>query len=223
VSNPLSWQSCEHHFASARLVHYRSECSGDAQRAMQLYEWNTAMSAAFWESLSYLEVALRNAIDRQMQVIHLRKGRSGHWIFDDAREFGRDAQGHKKHAYPYQDVATAISRVYQNKKPVNAGQVISEISFGFWHQLLSKKQLRIWPDLAAAFPASPNRNQATIHDPVSRLRNIRNRIGHHHRIWSLNIAAHYRDILTVAGYIEPQLATWIDNRSRVAETLQARP
>lgn len=89
----MSWQSCEYHFGSAGLVHYLTECSSDQQRAMALYEWNAAISAAFWESLSYLEVALSNAIDRQMQAIHVRKGRPGHWSFDDAQELGRDARG----------------------------------------------------------------------------------------------------------------------------------
>ncbi|ORW48939.1 hypothetical protein AWB89_05225 [Mycobacterium paraense] len=219
----MSWPSFEHHFASARLVHYLGECSGDHQRAMELYEWNTAVSAAFWESLGYLEVALRNALDRQMQALHLSKGRPSHWIFDDARELGRDAQGAGKHNYPYQHVATAISRVRQNKKRVTPGQIISEISFGFWHQLVSKRQVRIWPNLVAAFPFSPNRSQATVHDPISRLRTVRNRIGHHHRIWSLDMAAHYADILTVAGYIDPELAAWIDGCSRFHGTLAKRP
>lgn len=129
---------------------------------MALYEWNAAISAAFWESLCYLEVALRNAIDRQMQAIHVGKGRSGHWIFDDAREFGRDARGTDRHNHPYQDVASAIGRVQRNKKQVTPCQVISEISFGFWHQLVSKRQVRFWPDLVAAFPHSPNRPFTTL-------------------------------------------------------------
>lgn len=222
-NNPMPWQSCEQHFATARLAHYLAECSNDQQRAMALYEWNAVISAALWESLSHLEVAFRNAIDRQMQAIHTSKGRPSHWIFDDARELGRDAYGTGKHNYPYQDVATAIARVRRNKKRVTPGQVISEISFGFWHQLVSKRQVRLWPNLVAAFPNSPNRSQATVRDPVSRLRTIRNRIGHHHRIWSQDVRARYRDILTIAGYIDTQLATWIDGCSRVHATLEQRP
>ena len=53
---------------------------------MRLYEWNAAVSAAFWESLSFLEVGLRNAIDSELTSIHEGKGRAGHWIFDDAKE-----------------------------------------------------------------------------------------------------------------------------------------
>jgi hypothetical protein len=223
VVNIVPWSFYDRHFAAARLQHYLTECGGDHAAAMELYDWNAAVSAAFWESLSFLEVALRNAIDREMSTIHARKGRAGPWIFDDARELGRDANGPSRHKQPYVDVATAIYRVRTNNMPVSAGQVISELSFGFWHQMVSKRQSFLWPDLVAAFPHSPNRNQATVHDPVARLRNFRNRIGHHHRIWSFDIAGRYTDILTVAGYLDVDLATWIDDRSRVTQLLALRP
>jgi hypothetical protein len=221
--NSQPWSFYEHHFAAARLNHYLAECGNDHATAMKLYDWNTAVSAAFWESLSFLEVALRNAIDREMTIIHAKKGRSGHWIFDDARELGRDAAGRNKHKQPYTDVSTAIGRVRRNSMQISSGQVISELSFGFWHQMVSKGQLFLWPDLVAAFPNSPNRSQATIQDPVSRLRDFRNRIGHHHRIWSIDIAARYADVLLVAGYLDVDLAPWIDSRSRVAHLLAQKP
>lgn len=219
----MGWRSSEQHFAPARLQHYLTACNNDRQHAMQLYEWNASLSAAFWESLSYFEVALRNAIDDRMKQTHAAKGRSGHWIFDDAREFGRDVKGPNKHAHPYEDVHTAVRRVRSNNKKLTPGQVISEVSFGFWHQMVSKRQVKFWPDLVAAFPHTPNRSQATVHDPVSRLRDIRNRIGHHHRIWAMNVSDRYTDMLTVAGYIDPDLRAWIDSRSAVQSVLAGRP
>lgn len=50
---------------------------------MELYRWNVAVSGAFWPSLAYFEVAMRNAPDERMSVRHAAHGRSGHWIFDD--------------------------------------------------------------------------------------------------------------------------------------------
>ncbi|MFB2586688.1 hypothetical protein [Herbiconiux liukaitaii] len=189
---------------------------------MLLYDWNTEISAAFWESLAYLEVALRNALDNRMTQMHAAKGRPGHWIFDDARELGRDGRGPNRHKYPYEDIATAIRRVRTNRQPVDPGQIISEISFGFWHQMVSSRQRFLWPDLVAAFPGSPDRRQSTVHDPIAGLRAFRNRIGHHHRIWSLDIPARYADLLTVAGYLDVDLPGWIDTRSRVTAVLAAR-
>lgn len=221
--NSPEWAFYERHFTEARLQHYLAECRGDAEAAMRLYEWNMSVSAAFWESLSILEVAMRNAIDREMASIHSNKRRSGYWIFDDRRELGRDAMGVNRHKQPYADVASAIFRVRSNNMPVDPGQVISELPFGFWHQMVSKRQLFLWPDLVAAFPNSPNRSQATVHDPVARLRTLRNRIGHHHRIWSHDVGGRFADILTVAGYLDEDLATWIGDRSRVTHLLAVRP
>jgi hypothetical protein len=72
--NSTPWSFYERHFSAARLQHYLAERGDDQGAAMRLYDWNAAMSAALWESLSFLEVALRNAIDRQMTLIHARKG-----------------------------------------------------------------------------------------------------------------------------------------------------
>ncbi|PPF18311.1 hypothetical protein C5B95_11950 [Rathayibacter sp. AY1A7] len=221
--NASDWPFYEQHFAAARLRHYLTDSSGDHTRAVALYEWNTATSAAFWESLSYLEVALRNAINARMTVIHATKMRPGHWIFDDARELGRDARGPGRHNQPYTDVQTAIDRVRRNGMPLDPGQIISEISFGFWHQMVSRARRALWPDLAAAFPYAPNRSQATIHDPTARLRALRNRIGHHHRIWALDLTARYNDILDITGSIDPDLRTWIGARTRIPTMLNNRP
>ena len=218
-----NWQAYELHFGQPRLRQYLMSCAGDQQRAMELYRWNTATSAIFWESFTYFEVAFRNAVDRRMCDRHLQLGRSQHWIFDDVCELGRDARGAGKHNQPYVDLEEAKRRVRRNKKSLDAGQIISEVSFGFWHQLVSRKQMFLWPDLASAFPHAPDRRQETVHDPVSRLREFRNRIGHHHRIWSEDIPGRYEDLLGVASFLDPDLRTFIDRHSRVPTMLAHRP
>lgn len=103
------------------------------------------------------------------------------------------------------------------------GQVISEVSFGFGHQLVSRHQMFLWPDLAGAFPHAPNRDQPTIQHPVAQVREFRNRLGHHHRVWSEDVQACYNDLLTVAGYIDCDLKVFIDQRSLVPGLLKAQP
>lgn len=224
MGNSETWDFFEGHFGQARLRHYLDECDGNTRQAMQLYGWNAELSAAFWEPLGHLEVALRNTVDRQMTARHDALHRSGHWIFDDAQELGRDrGRGNYKHAYPYVDINTAIGRVKKNEKPLSPGQVISEISFGFWHQMVSKSQMFLWPDIASGFPYMKGRSQVPVRDIVSSLRDFRNRVGHHHRIWALGVSEKYDQILTLAGYIDPSLAAWIDQQSRVSEVIARRP
>lgn len=223
MSNAYPWSWYETRLSTARLAYYLTEVGGDHSKAIALYEWNASVSAAFWEEFSYFEVAFRNALDARMVARHAALGRTGHWIFDDAREFGRDARGVGYHDQPYRDVAEAIRRVRVNRKPTDPGQVISEISFGFWHQLVSKRHLGLWPDLASGFPNAPRRDQTLVREPVARLRDFRNRIGHHHRIWSLDIARCDDDLLTVAGYIDTNLRRWIESTSRMSALLATRP
>ena len=81
----------------------------------------------------------------------------------------------------------------------------------------------LWPDLASAFPHPPNRDQSTIQQPVAQLREFRNRLGHHHRVWSEDVQARYNDLLAVASYIDPDLRPFINERSTVPELITTQP
>jgi hypothetical protein len=217
------WALYERNFSAERLAHYLTASQGDRGQAMALYRWNAEISAAFLVPLGYLEVAFRNALDRQMTARQQRLGGHRHWVFVDAHQLGRDANGPGRHTQPYADIAAAIRHVQANRKPVDAEQVISELPFGFWHQLVSRRHTFLWPDLARGFPHAPSRSPLPIRDRFSRLRTLRNRIGHHHRVWAVNLTARYIDILELAACIDPGLAAWIDSNSAVSEVLAERP
>ena len=53
-------------FSPERMGTYLRDVQGDRKKALHLYTWNTAISAAFYEPLQGLEVALRNAMHRQL-------------------------------------------------------------------------------------------------------------------------------------------------------------
>jgi len=48
--------------SAARLSTYVDGCAGDLGAAVRLYAWNAAVSAALWQPLGHVEVALRNAM-----------------------------------------------------------------------------------------------------------------------------------------------------------------
>lgn len=217
------WMLMCRHFSDERLRLYLAEAQGDEASAAQLYQWNSRCSAEFWEGLGYFEVALRNALDARMVLRQQQTHTPEHWIFDDARQLGRDARGTGRHAYPYQDIATAIRRVQANGKPLDPAQIISELPFGFWHQLVARKQMFLWPDLAGAFAHAPSRSQAPVRNRLARLRVLRNRIGHHHRIWSLDLEDRWNDLLVLTGWIDPELRRWIEVNTDVQAVITARP
>jgi hypothetical protein len=55
-------QALETSLSPERMATYVAATEGDREKALRLYTWNTAASAAFYGPLQGLEVALRNAM-----------------------------------------------------------------------------------------------------------------------------------------------------------------
>ncbi len=169
------WTLTRRHFSDERLHLYLVEAQGDADAAARLYQWNSRCSAVIWEALGYLEVSLRNALDARMTLRQRNRGQPRHWTFDDTRQLGRDSREAGCHAHPYQDIAAAIRRVQANNKPLDPAQIISELPVGFWHQLVARRQMFLWPDLAAAFNHAPTRSPVPVRERLVLMRDLRNR------------------------------------------------
>jgi hypothetical protein len=214
---PSDRQLSRHHlerlFSAERLRPYLEHC-GDLSAAIELYRWNAAITAALWEPIGHLEVALRNALTGRLAARHLRLGRPGSWLDDPARELTGRAR---------LDIAAARERVRQKRKRASDGQTISELSFGFWRFLVAKRLTGLWPDLAGGFPHAPDRGLRTVEVPLARLHVFRNRLAHHQRVWIHAPEERYEDLMLLAGYIDPALPGWIAATSKVPETLAARP
>jgi hypothetical protein len=211
---PISRQRLERLFSSERLSTYVAERGGDFDAAVELYRWNAAVTAAFWEPIGHLEVALRNALSAQLANRHHSLGRDGSWLDDPGGDLTPRARD---------DIAAARVRVRQKGKQASEGQTISELSFGFWRFLITKKLTGLWPDLASAFPDAPDRRRETVEEPLARLHDFRNRLAHHQRIWNRDPAARFDDLLAIAGYIDPALPAWISSTDTVREVLRCQP
>ena len=214
ADTPISRQQLERLFSAGRLSTYVAQCSDDFDAAVKLYRWNAAVTAAFWEPIGHLEVALRNALSTQLADRHRRLGRNGSWLDDPNCDLTPRARD---------DIAAARSRVRQKGKRASEGQTISELSLGFWRFLITKKLTGLWPNLASAFPDAPDRRRETVEEPLARLHDFRNRLAHHQRIWNRDPAARFDDLLTLAGYIDSALPKWIASAGNVRHTLSAQP
>lgn len=207
----------------ARFQPYLKDAHGDRVRALALYEWNSQLAAALWRDLGHLEVFLRNALDAQMQARHMRLGRVGDWLDDPAQELGRDPRPKGRHQQPYREIASARTRVRNNNKQPSHDQILSETTFGLWHQLVAAKQRFLWPDLANAFPHAPTRSHHHVATPLARLRSLRNRIAHHHRIVAVDISGRLADVLELLAYIDPDVRDWVQANSDVPRVKALRP
>jgi len=182
---------------------------GTPDGAVELYEWNLAISAAMFETLGAMEVILRNAFHRELAARHLERGR---WL---------DGKGR-------QDIATARERATGwGKQPELEGKVLAELSFGFWRYLVAKRyQTTAWPALQNTFvlhPAAPSAPRAEIEDRMQRIHVLRNRIAHHEPVFRRNLNHDYADMLTLVTWISTEGTAWVESLSRVPALIAARP
>jgi hypothetical protein len=72
----LSPSALKRLFSAERLSAYVDHCGGDFAAAVEMYRWNSAITAAFWEPIGQLEVALRNTLDERLAARHRRLERA---------------------------------------------------------------------------------------------------------------------------------------------------
>src|SRR5450759_3943773 len=113
ASQPISQPDLERLFSAERLSTYLAHCDGDFAAAVELYRWNSAITAAFWEPIGHLEVALRNTLDDRLAARHQRLDRPGSWLDDPEQELSDRAR---------LDIASARDRVRQKGKRASDGQ-----------------------------------------------------------------------------------------------------
>ena len=217
MSQRSNWEILNATFGSSRMAAYVLESNGNQDKAVELYVWNSRVSASLWELLGYVEVGLRNLISARIQILHEVAGGKNHWLL------AQDENVLNLRANWIQGINEARRRVNENRKEVTGEQILSELTFGFWHQLVSKKAASIWPDIASGFKGLPARDQSQVADLVESLRQLRNRIGHHHRVWNLDLNMHLGQILTLAHFIDPELSAWINELEESSALIGSRP
>ncbi len=210
--------------SASRFATYLTVSGGCRERALDLYEWNARLSAAFLHDLSHLEVGLRNACDRELTSAVVAA--DTHWtdpatllmLFPVVSRHNRDAN-----AIPRSNVERArkSATTARNSPPV-PGKTVAEIMFGFWTYLFSDlHEKTIWvPYLHKAFPPGTDRNQ--LNATLASLRDFRNRIAHHEHILS-GSEAERRRIVSVVRLLSPDALAHLVNNSEVSKILAERP
>lgn len=202
-------------FSSERIEAYRNRINGDENNDLFVhYAWNIALSESLYPSIQILEIVLRNSINRAM-----------------SQEFGRVDW------YDAENIITLRERDKVNKakkslavmgKPIEAGRVVAELSFGFWTALMDRRYEQVlWRKLIKpCFPYMPRhlRTRKNILGRFEKIRRLRNRIFHHEPIWFWeNLENQHKDILEAISWIEPaarDFVTIIDRFPSVYKTGQ---
>jgi len=183
----------------ARMRPYLAATEWHWGRALELYDWNATVSAAFFESVHYLEVGLRNSIDTTLRDV-LGNG----WLSPTSRVLTARSRS---------TVRTAVVRA--GGPHAAHGKVVAELPFGFWWSLFADEYNRqLWqPALVHAFTGNVRRRR--LHTELNEIRRLRNRIAHHEPIHTRDLDADFARVVDVAERLAPALARHILETSRV--------
>ena len=216
MSSPrLPPAALQRHLSAPRLAPYVAACRGDLDRAVDLYRWNAAVAAAFWEVVGHGEIILRNAIHDALTERHGRSRAPGEWFDDPRRELEPRA---------LEDIAAARRRASRTSANPPPGKIVAELSFGFWRYLLARRYApTLWPAIRHSFPHLPRGGRNDLERAVIRLHLLRNRIAHHEPLLRENLPARHADLAYLLDAISPEVRAWALDDDRLAMLLSVRP
>lgn len=213
-------ESLKRCLSADRMGKYLRAAQGNLSNALALYNWNTAVCAAFYGPLQWLEVTLRNSIDHCLAETY-----GNAWYFHSQARFDHVCR---------RQVNEARDRLKRNDQAITRSRMIAAFSFGFWVTLLGRGgmlsakgakanfEMTLWrPALHKAFPNRPGLARKQAYQPLHYLRTFRNQIAHHEAIFERDLRRDYDKIIRVTGWISPEARGWIEEHSRVLELLDA--
>ena len=180
----------------------------DESRAVKHYQSNIKLTEAFYTSLSVLEVALRNALSRELKTM---TGRDEWYVI-----FANTPGLTKLNKY----ITQATKQIVGRHEQITTSKIIAELTLGFWVSLLNAEYERLlWKDLRRAFPYIPkkDRKRKNVSAPLNRFRAFRNRVFHNESIcWNMKKVQEIHDeLLLVLEWINKDLPEWLTEIDRL--------
>jgi hypothetical protein len=198
--------------------------SNDRAVALELYAWSARTSAAVFETLGHLEVLLRNALDACLREHRQEAERGIPWFMLPTAGADHVAEAvevvrQRLRAQEQSAQGSTSRRAIRESRD----QIVAGLSFGFWSGLLGPKYDELWREcLYRAFPQSSGRRK-DVAVALERIRKLRNRLAHHDSMINVDVPFEVRQIIEVARYINPDVATWLEEQSRAMEIYAERP
>ena len=185
-----------------RLDAYRRRgSSSDYAELFAHYAWNMTLSENLYTPLQCLEVSLRNSIHDAATAYF----KTDTW-FDIPSVL---------HPPEINKVQEAKSTILKGKKPLDAGRIIPELTFGFWTSLFDVRYEKVlWPWLLKpVVPSMPRqlRIRKNLSKRLNRIRTLRNRIFHHEPIWHWHdLQSQHDDIVEAIAWVSPTMKAFVE-------------
>ncbi|MDY0985660.1 hypothetical protein SOM10_17300 [Microbacterium sp. CFBP9023] len=203
-----------------RFDEYLVAANHDPKAARELYEWNISVSAAFFELISHVEVALRNAVDAVLRPLEVAESarvsfKHGWWFGSPTFMTEHDLNYYRT---AWNHLGTKAERATRDK-------VFASTTFGIWDAVFGPSYDELFRrHLVYAFPhRSQGFKRKTVQTNVLALRNLRNRIAHHQAIFDLPLEERFEQAMDLLRWIDPNLESWVAGLCRVPQILDHRP
>lgn len=202
--------------SAPRFERYSRRYAGRSDLAARLYAWNTELTTAFWGPVGCLEVFVRNAVHDS-----LRRGRRDDWWNDPSvRLLDRERRA-------VDDAVRTLNR--RGEPDPSLDRVVAATSFGLWVGLtdggvprdpLWSYETTLWqPRIVHAFPGLGHVRRKQLHRRLDEVRRFRNRLAHHEPIHEAPVEQIRDDLITIAGFIDPDAAALISGAHRIDAVL----
>jgi hypothetical protein len=185
----------------ARLFPYMKAAQADLSMAIQLYEYNSLLSAGLYGVLQALEIAFRNSSLNKTLTAEIAPD----WCDRSPLRAGE-----------IKSVKEAKDKIIRRNEAITPGRVVAELNFGFWTFLVSSEYEKIlWvPHLHKAFPYLYKPDRDSVFLRFKSIKGLRNAIAHHEPILNRNLSRDYSDIIEALGWLCPTSATWVQSHNR---------
>jgi hypothetical protein len=195
-------------FSRYRLSKYLTATNNNELKALKLYVINTKISAAFFSDIHYIEITLRNKFDKE-----LTNAFGPEW-FKKEQCLTLLNPLCQNLLLKAQNIA-ARKRTETSDKELLRGQVIAELTFGFWYYLTASMfEHSLWvPYLHKSFLPKKSPKRAVFNHQINKIRKLRNRIAHHEPIFHMNLLELQQQILEVSKLLCPKVTIVMNKTS----------
>jgi hypothetical protein len=171
----------------------------------EIFFLNIEIAAALWVHIAAFEHTLRIFINDKLSKVY---GRNDWW----------NIQGLLSQK-DFKDVRKVTRRLESRDPKVATNQLIENLSFSFWVELLGKRYLQtIWMKILKFFTVYPGRRE-DFYNKAREIRNLRNSIAHHGPILRRNLIRDHAYLGELTAILDPHLALEVEKRSRVLDLL----
>lgn len=224
----LSIQTAQALFSNPRLGPYLREVGqGNESTALELYQWGTELEGAFHATLSFLEIALRNSIDTQLQKWNSENSHRKWTTPGETREeirniAGRGLKSARKYAKEELERKHNTTNIIPSHDDILAQFTFGNLSYFFidpgGHRPPVRQDIRqtLWQEcLKDAFPdldkpvdkriCNTPDGLIKIGNSLEHLRRLRNKVAHHDNLLQVDVRRQIHAINSVLGKIDPEL------------------